>query len=49
MNYIFHDIIGTHCLVYLDDIVIFSNSLQEHIPYLKKYSNVFADQISNYN
>lgn len=36
MNNILHDIIGTHCLVYLDDIVIFSTSLQEHIQSLKK-------------
>jgi len=30
MNEILKDLIGVHCLVYLDDIVIFSTSLQEH-------------------
>lgn len=31
MNIILGDLIGKDCLVYLDDIIIFSTSLQEHI------------------
>lgn len=35
MDNIFGDLIGTICLVYLDDIIIFSTSLQEHLLHLK--------------
>ena len=30
MNYVFRDYIGKFCAVYLDDIAIFSNSVEEH-------------------
>jgi len=38
MNNLLEDLIYKDCLVYLDDIIIFSNSLEEHILSLKKYS-----------
>lgn len=31
MNSVLGDLVGTHCLVYLDDIIVFGTSLQEHI------------------
>lgn len=36
MDNVLNDLIGTVCLVYLDDIVIYSTSLEEHIQHLKK-------------
>jgi len=35
MDNIFGALIGTICLVYLDDIIIFSTSLQDHLIHLK--------------
>jgi hypothetical protein len=36
MDNVLKDLQGTICLVYLDDIIVFSTSLQEHIENLKK-------------
>ena len=38
MNTVLHDVIGKTCLVYLDDIIIFSKSIEEHFSHLK---NIF--------
>lgn len=35
MDNVFGDLIGNNCLVYLDDIIVFSPSLVEHIANLK--------------
>lgn len=45
INNVLRGLQGLHCLVYLDDIIIFSSSLQEHIEKLKK---VF-DRLRLYN
>lgn len=39
MNYVLRDYINKICLVYLDDVIIFSTSLQEHINSLKLVFN----------
>lgn len=39
MDHVLRNLIGKCCLVYMDDIIIFSTSLQEHVENLKK---VFA-------
>lgn len=36
MDNVLRGLQGIHCLVYLDDIIIYSNSLQEHIEKLRK-------------
>lgn len=36
MDHILRDLIGKNCLVYMDDIIIFSTSLQEHVESLEK-------------
>lgn len=36
MDHVLHDLFGKCCLVYMDDIIIFSVSLQEHIENLTK-------------
>jgi len=36
VNNVLKDYIGKICLVYLDDIIIFSTSIEEHIVYIKK-------------
>ena len=36
MNNILNELIGTCCLVYLDDIIVFGSSLQQHIENLQK-------------
>lgn len=36
MNEVLHDFINIICIVYLDDILVFSTSLQEHIDSLRK-------------
>lgn len=36
MDYVLQDLIGKRCLVYMDDIIIFSTSLQEHAENLDK-------------
>lgn len=45
MNEVLHDFINNICVVYLDDILIFSTSLQEHITSLRK---IFG-RLSEYN
>jgi hypothetical protein len=40
MNYLFGDYIGRFMDVYLDDIIIYSNSLREHIEHVKKVVDV---------
>jgi len=37
MNNLLEDLIYKDCLVYLDDIIIYSTSLEEHIMSLKRY------------
>ena len=36
MNHVLRDLIGIRVLVYLDDIIIFSNSLEEHLTHLRE-------------
>ena len=36
MNSLFKEELGAHVLVYLDDILIFSQSLKEHISHIRK-------------
>lgn len=36
MDHVLRDLIGTCCLVYMDDIIIFSSSLQEHLTNLSR-------------
>lgn len=36
MDDVLKDLIGTVCLVYLDDIIVYSTSLQEHMLNLRK-------------
>lgn len=36
MDHVLRDLIGVCCLVYMDDIIVFSTSLQEHIEKLRK-------------
>jgi hypothetical protein len=40
MNYLFGDYIGCFMDVYLDDVIIYSNSLEEHIVHVKKVIDV---------
>lgn len=35
MNWVLREYIGTFCEVYLDDILIYSNSVEEHIQHVK--------------
>nr|GAT48782.1 gag-pol polyprotein [Mycena chlorophos] len=44
MNYLFSDFIGQFMDVYLDDIIIYSNSLDEHIEHVKKVIDVLREQ-----
>lgn len=43
MNEIFGEYIGKFCMVYLDDIIIFSTSLEEHTLHLKKVLKKLSD------
>ena len=43
MNEVLKDILEEHCLVYLDDIIIFSTSLQEHLLSLRKVFEKFKE------
>lgn len=36
MDNILHDLLGTICLVFIDDLIVFSTSLQEHVESLDK-------------
>lgn len=45
MNEVLHDYINNICVVYLDDILVFSTSLQEHILSLRK----IFQRLSEYN
>lgn len=36
MDHVLRGLIGTCCLVYMDDIIVFSTSLQEHLENLRK-------------
>jgi hypothetical protein len=44
MNYLFGDYIGRFMDVYLDDIIIYSNSLEEHIVHVKKVIDVLQQE-----
>jgi hypothetical protein len=35
MNTVLNELIGTICFVYLDDIIIYSSSFEEHLDYVK--------------
>lgn len=41
MNHVLHGLIGKTCLVYMDDVIVFSTSLQEHIEKLSKVFDRF--------
>lgn len=43
MDFVLKDFIGFNCLVYLDDIICFSSSLQEHINILTKNFKRFEE------
>lgn len=43
MNEILSDLVGKYCLVYLDDIIVFSSSLQEHIESLDRVLDKLAE------
>jgi len=36
MNFVLKDLINKHCLVYLDDVIVYSTSLNEHLDSLRK-------------
>jgi hypothetical protein len=40
MNYLFGEYIGLFMDVYLDDIIIYSNTLEEHIEHVKKVIDI---------
>ena len=46
MNALFHDILGHHMEVYIDDIVVKSKRANEHVDHLKK-SLICKDEISS--
>ena len=39
MNWVLRDYIGTFCEVYLDDILIYSNSIKEHEAHVRLILN----------
>ncbi|KAH9251016.1 hypothetical protein BASA81_011193 [Batrachochytrium salamandrivorans] len=41
MNSLFHDVIGKHVLVYLDDIVIYSDNMSDHIVQVQNVLRVY--------
>ncbi|KAH9273416.1 hypothetical protein BASA83_004077 [Batrachochytrium salamandrivorans] len=43
MNSLFRDVIGKHVLVYLDDIVIYSDSMSDHIAQVQNVLRVLQD------
>lgn len=36
MNFVLKDLINNHCLAYLDDVIVYSTSLNEHLDSLRK-------------
>jgi hypothetical protein len=44
MNFLFSEYLGVFMDVYLDDIVIYSNTLKEHIEHVKKIIDVLREQ-----
>lgn len=36
INYVLKDLINKHCLVYVDDVIIYATSLNEHLDSLRK-------------
>lgn len=47
MDHVLRDLIGTVCLVYMDDIIVFSTSLQEHIVNLGSVRSPWKVQFEN--
>ncbi|RVX02487.1 Transposon Ty3-I Gag-Pol polyprotein [Vitis vinifera] len=43
MNKIFHPYLNKFVVVYLDDIVIYSNTLKEHVEHLRRYGKLMMD------
>lgn len=43
MDNVLRDLIGKCCLVYMDDIIVFSTSLQEHMENLNKIFQALQD------
>ncbi|KAH9270611.1 hypothetical protein BASA83_007206 [Batrachochytrium salamandrivorans] len=43
MNSLFRDVIGKHVLVYLDDIVIYSDNMSDHITQVQNVLRVLQD------
>jgi hypothetical protein len=43
MNFVLHSVIGKNCLVYLDDIIVFSRSKEEHLTNLEQIFNLLKE------
>ena len=43
MNHVLRDAIGKICLVYLDDIIVFSSSIEDHIVNLQTIFNLLKE------
>lgn len=43
MNHIFKDILDKYCVVYLDDILVYSDNLEEHINHVKNVLNILQN------
>jgi hypothetical protein len=43
MNFVLHSVIGKNCLVYLDDIIVFSRSKEEYLTNLEQIFNLLKE------